>query len=323
MREFAMSPTLLLYCAFLAPLQFPGAKDPLVIATLKEVESEENKLRTEYGILCDDKWIKLEQAISLGHTLRKHPKESLKTTLLDARDNFEGLARDLDLAQDHSVINALVPNGTRKDGKIYFQSPPKRDAFAGSTILRIRLAESRGMVMDRLLYHHDCLIGMSSLGNPQGTEIAVVEFLGPDNNPLPDANLPASASWCRFTAKQLPMVDLALLLNPIHEKMYFPRDPYHVIAACHHLGENSQKGPTRLDRLAEQVEFLERKVARAQNERASIEVMIQLRYELQICKSLLANKQLPTKRVLPDKDFPVINRPRQAIFGPFTTPGGW
>ncbi len=318
-----MFPSILLCCASLVSSQFPGANDPLVISTMKEVESEENKIRIEYGIICDDKWIKLEQAISLGHTLRKHSKDSLKKTLIEARDNFEGLARDLDMAQDHSVINALLPNGTRKDGKIHFQSPAKRDAFAGSTILKIRLAESRGMVMDRLLYHHDFLIGFVPLGNPRGTEIAMVEFLGPDNKPLPDATLPATASWCRFPAKQLPMVDLALLINPIHEKMYFPRDPYHVIAACHHIGENVQKGPGRLDLLAEQVEFLERKVARAQKERASIEVMIELRYELQICKSLLGNMQLPTKRVLPDKDFPVINRPRKAIFGPFTTPGGW
>jgi hypothetical protein len=318
-----MSPSILLYCASLFCFQFPGANDPLVISTMKEVESEENKIRIEYGIICDDKWIKLEQAISLGHTLRKHSKESLKKTLLEARDSFEGLARDLDMAQDHSVINGLIPNGTRKDGKIHFQSPAKRDAFAGSTILKIRLAESRGMVMDRLLYYHDFVIGLSPLGNAQGTEIAMVEFLGPDKKPLSEANLPATASWCRFPANQLPMVDLALLLDPIHEKMYFPRDPYHVIAACHHLGENVENGPGRMALLAEQVEFLERKVARAQKERASIEVMIELRYELQICKSLLENRQLPTKRVLPDKNFPVINRPRTAIFGPFTTPGGW
>lgn len=313
----------LLCCACLTSSQFPGANDPLVIATLKEVEISENKLRTEYGIICDDRWIKVEQAISLGHTLGKQPKESLQKSLIGAKETFEGLARDLDMAQDHSIINGLLPNGTRKDGKIYFQSPPKRDAFAGSTILKIRLAESRGMVFDRLLFHHDCLVGMSALGNARGTEIASVEFLGPDNKPLPEGNLPATASWCRFPAKQLPNLDLVLLLNPIQERMYFPRDPYHVIAACHHVGETNQKGPTRQDLLAEQVEFLERKVARAQKERASIEVMIQLRYELQTCRSLLKDKTLPTKRVLPDKDFPVVNHPRVQVFGPFTTPGGW
>ncbi len=296
--------------------QFPGRTDPTVIALHKEVEAVENGLRVSYGIICDDKWIKWEQAMALGHTLRDQPKEKLQKAFEEAKASYQVLAVDLEWVQDRSSFSAFLPNGTKKDNQIYFQSPAKRDVFHGMTLLQSRLAESRGMVMTRLILQYDFLVPFSKLGNAKGNEIMRVEFVDPDSKTN-------TAKGCRFAASELARLDLDSLLNPNHEKMNFPRDPYHVIAACYHTALKNPKGPTQEVLLREQVERLERKVERAARERASIEVMLQLRYEVETCQKLLKEKVLSTQQRLPDKDNPVINRPRKPIFGPFTSQGGW
>ena len=296
--------------------QFPGKTDPTVIALHKEVEAIENGLRVSYGIICDDKWIKLEQALALGHILKGQPKEKLQKTFEEAKASHLVLAVDLEMVQERSSFSAFLANGTKKDNQIFFQSPAKRDVFHGMALLQSRLSESRGMVMTRLILQYDLLVPFSKLGNAKGTEILGVEFIDKDAKTN-------QAKWCQFAEKDLAAVDLESLLSPMHEKMNFPRDPYHVIAACYHMALKNTKGPSQEVLLLEQVDRLQRKLDRATKERASIEVIVQLRYEWETCQRLLKEKVLSTNPILPDKDNPVINRPRQPIFGPFTSLGGW